>query len=307
VAIPPHPLPQGGVIDPAVIRGIRQASQKTQVDFGLLVAEAQQESGFQPDAKAAGSSATGLYQFVDSTWLTLVQRFGEKYGVGDLAQQITLDGSGRARVADPTIRQQILDLRRDPALSANLAAEYTKLNQGEVERALGRPASSTDLYMAHFLGSAGASQFLKAVRQDGSTLAASLLPQAAAANPAIFYDKRSGEPRTVSEIYRAFSQRIENGLQTVAALGGGGPAAASLAAGGSTGPVAPTAPAIGAAAPLPIFQRLVMGSTALTDPVRAMMDALAASALRMIRGGESASAPTAARATSPRRHDTAPT
>ena len=273
MAIPSHPLPHGGVIDPSVIRGIRQASAAAQVDFGLLVAEAQQESGFQADAKAPNSSATGLFQFIDSTWLTMVQRFGDKYGVGDLAQQITVDTSGQPHVADPMVRQQILDLRKDPTLSSDLAAEYTKLNQSEVEHAIGRKASNTDLYMAHFLGSAGASQFLKAVQQNGNASAANLLPEAAAANPSVFYDQTSGSPRTVSDIYRSFAKRIENGLASASALGG---------------PITEAASDLSskAVSALPVFQQLVLGTTALTDPMRAMMDALASTALNLLRGNE---------------------
>jgi soluble lytic murein transglycosylase-like protein len=274
VAIPSHPLPNGGLIDPAVMRGIRQASSTTQVDFGLLVAEAQQESGFNPDAKAPNSSATGLFQFIDSTWLTMVQRFGSKYGVGDLAQQITTDAAGQPHVADPKLRQQILNLRKDPNLSSDLAAEYIKLNQSEVERALGHKPSSTDLYMAHFLGSAGASQFLKAVEANGNTAAANLFPEAAAANPAIFYDKASGSPRTVSDIYRSFAKRIESGVATIATPGDG-------AIGDSVSALSSRT-----ASALPVFQRLVLGTTALTDPVRAMMDALASTALNLLRGDE---------------------
>lgn len=274
MAIPSHPLPNGGVIDPSVIRDIRQASATTQVDFGLLVAEAQQESGLNPDAKAPNSSATGLFQFIDSTWLTMVQRFGSKYGIGNLAQQISTDTAGQPRVADPQLRQQILNLRRDPSLSSDLAAEYTKLNQNEVEHALGRKASSTDLYMAHFLGSAGASQFLKAVEQNGNTAAANLFPDAAAANPTVFYDKASGTPRTVSDIYRSFSRRIESGLANIATPGAG-----------TIGDSVSDLSSLTASA-LPVFQRLVLGTTALTDPVRAMMDALASTALNLLRGGE---------------------
>ncbi|MBV8652476.1 MAG: transglycosylase SLT domain-containing protein, partial [Alphaproteobacteria bacterium] len=113
-------------IDPAVVQGIRQASRESHVDFGYLMAEAQQESGFQPDAKAATSSATGLYQFTDATWLDMVRLHGAQHGVGQLAEQITTNAAGHSVVADPSAREHILSLRKDPALSASLAAELTK-------------------------------------------------------------------------------------------------------------------------------------------------------------------------------------
>src|SRR5579864_8285413 len=121
------PLPAGATS--AVVSSIRQAARATSVDFGLLMAQAQQESGFRPDAKASGSTATGLYQFIESTWLSMVQRFGGQYGVGDLASQISTNAAGRPTVADPAARQQILALRTDPHLSAALGAEYAKLNK----------------------------------------------------------------------------------------------------------------------------------------------------------------------------------
>jgi len=195
---PAPPLPPGA--SPSVVSSIRQAAQATNVDFGLLLAQAQQESGFRPDAKASGSSASGLFQFIDQTWLGLVQRFGAKYGVGALAQQIGSAANGQPMVADPAARQRILDLRNDPRLSSALAAEYARLNQDALEQALGRPPAATDIYLAHFLGPAGATAFLRALQRAGDTPAADLLPQAAAANRAVFFDAATGRPRSLAEI-----------------------------------------------------------------------------------------------------------
>ena len=196
-------------IDPTVLQGIRQASRESHVDFGYLMAEAQQESGFQPDAKATTSSATGLYQFTDATWLDMVRQHGAQHGIGQLAQQVTTNSAGHPTVADPATREHILSLRKDPGLSASLAAELAKSNKEEVERALGRPAHSADLYLAHFLGAGGATELLKAIQQNGAKPAADLLPEAAAANRSVFYDPQSGAPRTVSDIYRSLASRVE--------------------------------------------------------------------------------------------------
>jgi len=274
---PSHPLPPGGAVDPAVTRSIRQASASTQVDFGFLLATATQESGLKADAKSSTGTATGLFQFIDSTWLQMVQRFGAKYGIGDLAQQVTIDDSGHAHVADPAIRQQILALRKDPALSASLAAEYAKSNKGEVERALGRPAGSTDLYMAHFLGAGGATEFLKAVQHNGNAVAADLLPEAAASNHGVFYDNSTGAPRTVSEIYRNFADQLARNTKA---------AGAAIADAVST----PGATPVGTSFRALLAQVGLSGGGLLTDPVRSMLNALAASALKLLRGdSESAS------------------
>src|SRR5690348_6886037 len=161
MAVPTNPLAAlSRAVDPTVLRSIRQASDATATDFGLLMAQAGRESSFRADAKSSTSSAAGLFQFVDSTWLDMVHRFGDKYGIGGLAQQISETGNGRLVVADPGVKQKILDLRQDPAISACLAAEYAKQNRAEMEQALGRPLSRGDLYMAHFLGAGGATQFL---------------------------------------------------------------------------------------------------------------------------------------------------
>ena len=275
---PTHPLPHGAAIDPAVAKSIRQASAATNVDFGLLVAEARQESGFDPQAKAPNGSAAGLYQFIDGTWLQMVQRFGAKYGIGDLAQQVTLDGSGRACVADPAVRQQILDLRRDPKLSAAFAAELTRSNQAELERSLGRSVGHADLYMAHFLGAGGASRFLEAVGRNGDAIAADLLPEAAAANKPVFYDNRTGAPKTVAEIYRVFADKV---AQYAHSLDGAPAASPPAPAQAGTGKIAAVLGRLGINA----------GTAVATRPFRAMLDALAVSALKLVRGGGSTGAP----------------
>jgi hypothetical protein len=220
MTVPSNPYPAlSRAVDPTVLRSIRQASQATSTDFGLLMAQAQRESGFKADAKSPTSSASGLFQFVDSTWLDMVHRFGDKYGVGDLAQQISQTGSGKLVVANANTKQKILDLRSDPAISACLAAEYAKQNQNEMEQALGRPLSRGDLYMAHFLGAGGATQFLKALDSKGDTPAAKLLPDAAAANPSIFYDG-SGSAKSVRDIYQSVASKIEKDAD---AFGGDAP------------------------------------------------------------------------------------
>ena len=218
-------------IDPAVLKGIRQASQSTHADFSYLMAQAAQESGFQSDAKAATSSATGLFQFIDSTWLDMVRQHGAKHGIGQLADKVTCDAGGRPHVADPAVRQSILALRKDPRISAALAGELAQDNKAEVERALGRPAQKTDLYLAHFLGAGGATELLKAIQKNGATPAADILPEAASANRAVFFDGRTGEPRTVADLYRNFSNKIEKSATAYTNLG-----PASLgAAGGDSG------------------------------------------------------------------------
>ena len=268
MSTPPNPLPPRG-ISPTVIGSIRQASRATSIDFGTLMAQAKEESGFRVDAKSSTSSASGLFQFINSTWLGLVQRFGDKYGVGALAQQIATDASGQASVADPALRERILALRKDPALSAALAAEYARANKGEIERALGRPAANADLYLAHFLGAAGATALLKAVAQNGDAVGAALLPGAAAANRSVFFDD-SGRARSVAEIYRSFAARVDGEAERCASL-------AADAADKATGtPAATDVPGF--------LSRLGFHGQQLSQPMVAMLNALALSALQLLAG-----------------------
>ena len=66
----------------AVRAAIQRAANATGVDFSLLVETARRESAFNANAKASTSSATGLFQFIDSTWLDMVRRHGARHGLG---------------------------------------------------------------------------------------------------------------------------------------------------------------------------------------------------------------------------------
>lgn len=217
----------GYAIDSDVLSGIRQASKKTGVDFGYLMAQAAQESSFQPAVKAATSSATGLYQFLDSTWLGMVRDAGAKHGLGDLAAKIGADGS----VRDPDAKRQILELRKDPKVSAVIGAEFALSNKDQLEGALGRKVGAGELYIAHFLGAGGATRFLKAVEKNANTPAAEMMPQAAAANRWVFYDRETGAPRSVGDIYKMFSRSIESKSNQFAELSEGAPSGFANAAG----------------------------------------------------------------------------
>ncbi|HYM32258.1 MAG TPA: hypothetical protein VEU47_13215 [Candidatus Cybelea sp.] len=254
-------------IDRAVLNGVRQASRDTGVDFAYLMAQAAQESGLRADAQAAGSSAKGLYQFIDGTWLQMMRDYGAKYGQGELAAKIQTGTSGMPYVADPATRQQILDLRADPKLSAALGAEFARENKQRLEETLGRTATATDLYMAHFLGAGGATQFLAAIDENGDARAANLLPKAAAANPSVFFDA-SGRARSVRDIYRDFQARIESKASAFAGFETGGDTPATVAATTRAGTynaatdVAEAAPDPAASAPAPASSASRMASLA---------------------------------------------
>lgn len=189
---------------------IRQASQKTGVDFSYLLAQATTESGLNPNAKAGSSTAAGLYQFIERTWLDMVDRHGAEYGLEKQAAMIARDDSGRPYVnGSVKDRKAILDLRYDPEIASMMAGEYAAENRNYLEGALSQKVQGTDLYFAHFLGAGGAARFLRAMEDNPSQSAAAVLPEAAAANHNIFYDK-SGKPRSLQQVYDRFESKFSD-------------------------------------------------------------------------------------------------
>ncbi|QPQ55344.1 transglycosylase SLT domain-containing protein [Allosphingosinicella flava] len=193
-------------------QAIAAASARTGVDFRYLMSQARIESGFNPTAKARTSSATGLYQFIDQTWLGTVKDHGAQHGLGWAAEAIGQHSNGHYYVADSAARAAILDLRNQPEAASAMAAEYAAGNRAHLESRLGRPVESVDLYLAHFLGPAGAEQFLTAFDADPSTAAAAILPQAAKANRSIFY-REDGSARSVAEIRADFAAKLGDGTE----------------------------------------------------------------------------------------------
>lgn len=194
---------------------IADAARKTGVDFRYLLGQAQVESGLRADARAATSSATGLYQFIEQSWLGVLKEHGAEHGLGWAADSIRQTAGGRYVVDDAGTRQAILDLRRDPQTAAIMAAEHAADNKAALEQSLDRPATGTDLYMAHFLGLGGARSFLGAMADDPEQSGAAMFPAAARANRSIFY-AANGRPRSLGDIYTRFAGKLSNGAATAA-------------------------------------------------------------------------------------------
>lgn len=165
---------------------IRRAADATGVDFSLLVETARRESALNPNARAGTSSATGLFQFIDSTWLDMVRRHGSAHGLGQYAAALQ-------QGADSATRRDILALRADPEISARMAGEFVRENAEALQARLGRAPSAGELYAAHVMGAGGAARLIEAAAQ-GATNAASLFPREAAANRGLFF--ANGEARS---------------------------------------------------------------------------------------------------------------
>ena len=190
-------------IDPSrtkIAGAIKQAASTTGASFEYLLATAKMESNFDPKASASTSSARGLFQFIDQTWLGTVKEAGAQLGYGQYADAITKSPSGSYSVSNSSDLKAIMKLRDDPAASSAMAAVLTQSNSFKLTGKIGRRPNDAELYMAHFMGVGGAAKLISNAEDNPQASGARLFPNAAAANRSIFYD-RSGRARSVSEVY----------------------------------------------------------------------------------------------------------
>ncbi|MGB7079389.1 MAG: transglycosylase SLT domain-containing protein [Xanthobacteraceae bacterium] len=193
----------------AVTGAIRQAAQATGTSFQYLLATARVESGLNPHAGTATSSARGLFQFIDQTWLATIKQSGAALGYGQYAAAITKTASGHYQVSDPAMRSEILKLRNDPTANAMMAGAFTKANAAVLSDKLGRAPSEGELYIAHFMGVGGAARLISSAAADPTGSAASYFPIAARANASIFYDRSTGQPRSLAEVRNLLTARYD--------------------------------------------------------------------------------------------------
>jgi hypothetical protein len=199
---------------PVLSNALRSAAGRAGVSFDFMVRTAVRESGLDSDAKAKTSSAAGLFQFVEQTWLNMVSRHGASNGLAKEAAAITSQANGRLGVENPAEYQRILDLRFDPKISAQMAGELTRENAQVLGRHLGRAPQESELYIAHFMGAGPASALINAADITPGARADTLFPKEAKANRPIFFDK-NGEARSVSDVLAALKSAHQP-TQTIA-------------------------------------------------------------------------------------------
>ena len=243
-----------------VTGAIKQAASATGASFQYLLATAKMESDFNPSAGASTSSARGLYQFIEQTWLATVKQAGGQLGYAQYADAITRTTSGDYAVVDPTMRRAIMKLRDDPAASSAMAAVLTQSNSFQLTGKIGRRPSDAELYMAHFLGIGGAAKLITSAEDNPQGSAVRMFPNAAAANHSIFFN-RQGQPRSVSEVYSELATRYASAAsspttRTALALYGDVPATVAVASPTSVASTNRAAPAIDNAAYLATFPAL---------------------------------------------------
>jgi hypothetical protein len=219
---------------------IKQAARNTGASFEYLLATAKMESNFNPKAAASTSSARGLFQFIDQTWLGTVKEAGSQLGYGKYAAAISKSSSGSYEVNDPAARNAIMKLRDDPDAASAMAAVLSQSNSFKLTGKIGRRPTDNELYMAHFMGVGGAAKLISNAEDNPNASAARLFPNAAAANRSIFYD-RAGRGRSVSEVYSVLTTRYASAAnskdtRTAFAALGDAPAATRVAFASATPP-----------------------------------------------------------------------
>jgi hypothetical protein len=275
-------------VDPSragIAGAIKQAATAIGTSFEYLLTTAKMESDFNPKAGASTSSAHGLYQFIDQTWLGTVKEAGAQLGYGQYADAITKSSSGSYSVGDPAARAAIMKLKDDPAASSAMAAVFTQSNSFKLTGMIGRRPNDAELYMAHFMGVGGAAKLISNAEDNPQASGARLFPNAAAANRSIFYDG-SGRARSVADVYSVLSSRYAGaagssatrsamasvgGTSTVASAASAAPTldnAAFLSSFPVTAvTVASATPAAGASAPTDPMFRSLFQAGARPEPV----------------------------------------
>ena len=236
-------------IDPSRLKiatSIKQASSTTGASFEYLLATAKMESNFNPKASASTSSAKGLFQFIDQTWLGTVKEAGSQLGYGKYADAISKSSSGSYYVNDPSMKNSIMKLRDDPDAASAMAGVLSQSNSFKLTGKIGRRPTDNELYMAHFMGVGGAAKLISNAEDNPNASAARLFPNAAAANRSIFYEKGTGRARSVSEVYSVLTTRYAaaaNAKDTRTAFAALGDTPSRVAAANAATPVAAPAAA----------------------------------------------------------------
>jgi hypothetical protein len=200
----------------AVTSAIQQAAQVTGASFDYLLATAKVESNLNPELTVRTSSATGLFQFIEQTWLATLKQGGPAFGYGTYADAISRTPSGRYVVEDPALRDEIMRLRKDPTANALMGAVFTQQNAAELGRRIGRMPTEGELYVAHFFGPYAAAKAITLAASDPTANAAAIFPAPAAANRSIFYDKQ-GYARSIAGVCAELMRRYEVARTTLPA------------------------------------------------------------------------------------------
>jgi hypothetical protein len=187
-------------IVPEVIDAIADAAATVGVDFPYAMAVAARESSFRPDAENRASSAAGLFQFTDVSWMRAIDGFGAGHGYDREAGMIHELDDQRMAASSWDAREHVMRLRYDPHASAAMAAEGMRMDGRRLRALIGREPSWGELYLGHFLGITRARDMVRAVETDPGRLVTDVLPaHVVRANPKVFFETdEAGRRRPLS-------------------------------------------------------------------------------------------------------------
>ncbi|MDB5371942.1 MAG: hypothetical protein JWP04_584, partial [Belnapia sp.] len=205
----PAPADQG-TPPPQVAAALATATRLTGTEPAVLRAIAWQESRFSGRARNRASSATGLMQFTETTWLEVVRDYGPRHGLASAAALLRTDPkTGAIATRRPKDLRHILALRFDPRLSAIMAGERLAAERAALQAMLGRTAGPTELYVTHLLGPAGARRFLAEFdRMPNRAVAEVVGADSLAANPGVFLDRGSGRRLSLAEVHAGVGRML---------------------------------------------------------------------------------------------------
>lgn len=129
--------------------------------MGLIDSIVGAESGGNPNATNPNSSASGLGQFINSTWVSTLRQH-------------------RPDIASGKSDADLIALKADPQLSREMTGAYADDN-GKILQGAGVPVTPGSTYLAHFAGPQGAVSVLKA--DPNTPISEVLTPGAVKANP----------------------------------------------------------------------------------------------------------------------------
>ena len=144
----------------------------------------------------------------------MMKRYGAQYGYGAEADAITTTTDAHHHthytVADPVAKAHILGLREDLKANTFMGGVLTENDAVQLRKFLGREATPTELYAAHFFGERRAESFLGDLQSTPDADASSLFGTEAASNRPTFYGK-NGHHRSLREISDLWSSDMARG------------------------------------------------------------------------------------------------
>ncbi len=212
--------------DPAMINALYRASLKTGVDFDLLILKASMESDLGRHLEAANSSARGIFQYIDATWLGVMKHYGAQLGYANYANAIEFNNRGHATVKNNNkyLKAEILAMRYDPDISALVKAYQIIDETAQLRQIKGSAVTTTDHYITHMLGMPLAKEFYTLRRRNSPFTLANIsnpaMREAVAMNKGFFYSGRT--PLTARASYKRFENRVEREIKKMTALSDAG-------------------------------------------------------------------------------------